>query len=622
MKNRLSTEVLKSFVGDVLPVRLISDSDISGASIRWSVDGDAVKLRKFSADKYSGDGFEDIGNDRYRDTKLDDCVLVTFISEGSATLCAEVEGEKYTCEITSVPHKQRIGERPEFYIGDLHVHTTMEHSHDRFCARTAEFPKDTVKYMKDENKIDFSVVSDHGCCLDEHCFFDAFEVSRDDGIAPIIFAGSESEVSDWQIDRYGKRHKNSGEMVIINADAYANTQKWSVFYSELAHSPFAVVTLAHPQIIGSPAGGGGGVWNFSLDKNNTPEFKSVLRLIESGNGTDRSSNLINEYMYSVALDQGFKVSLTCSSDNHVAPWGYESCPGKTVIMAYGNTREEFLYAMRENRVYATESGNVKLYYTVNGKMAPVTIEGCTSYDFHVELDYFKNDMTTVPVKCEVISDYGKCVKAVELSSDKELDFSVESSTARYFYLRFIDCMGRKTWSCPVWTGRNFDKTASSLVCQYTVGEQENLKPIPKKGFTAYDELSGKSADEVISDNVDSEWKSGLTSASIVLDMQKEYEVRGVGHYPVSLAETNRLEVKEKMSGFAAEYEISVSCDGKNYKKCADGVIRIYGGEVIAAFEKCRARYVKFAVKSTVGILSGNPQNFDFPLVMNELTVFE
>lgn len=622
MKYRLSAQSLNSFVGDVLPLRLIANEDITDADINWSVSGDAVQLRRFSHKFNTGVEFDDKENHRFRHVKLNDRVLVTLVGEGSAVICAEVEGEKYTCTVTSEAHRAQPGNRPEYYIGDLHVHTTMEHDHDIFCSRTQETPRDTIKYIKDENKIDFSVISDHSCCLDERCFFDTFEDTLAGEDSPVIFASSESEVSFWQNDRYSKRHKNSGELVIINSDAFPDTDNWGEFYSEVAHSPFGVVTLAHPQIIGSPAGGGGGVWNFSLDKNNTPEFKSVLRLVESGNGTDRVSNFINEYMYSVALDQGFKVSITCSSDNHFAPWGYEACPGKTVIMAYAKTREEFLYALRENRVYATESGNVKLYYTVNGVMAPCTADNCTKYDFHAEIDYFHEDKTTVPVKCEVISDYGKCVKTIEGSFEGNLDFSVESGTARYFYLRFTDCMGRKTWSCPVWTGREYDKTAKCLPCQYTVGVQENLKPIPKNEFTAYDELSGTNADEIVNDTVETQWKSGLTKASFVVDMKKEYNVRGVGHYPVFLPMASAPDAKEKMGGFAAECEISVSCDGKNYEKCTDGPVRIYGAEVIFSFESRRARYVKFEVKSTIGKRSGIPQHRDCQLLMNEITIFE
>lgn len=621
MKYRLTSETITSFVGDVLPLRLVSDTDITNAPIKWSVSGECVMLRKFSGECLARQKFIDENNDRYRDRRLCDRVLITLVSDGKAEICAEYDGEKHICTVTATKRKPLPDTRPNYYIGDLHVHTTMEHDHDRFCVREKELAYDTAKSMYDKNDIDFSVISDHGCCLDERHFFDGFEVTRNGAPdSPIIFAGSESEVSHRQDDRYGNRHKNSGEMVVINSDAFSDSDNWEAFYSELSHSPFAVVTLAHPQIIGSPAGGGGGIWHFSLDKNNTPELKSVLRLIESGNGTDRSSNAINEYMYSVALDKGFKVCLTCSSDIHNEPWGYDAQPGKTVIMAHEKSREAFLYAMRENRVYATESGNVKLYWSVNGITAPCTLEECTDYKIHAELDYFKPDPAIAPIKCEVISDYGKCVKAIE-GSFSAIDFTVESTTARYFYLRFTDCEGRKTWSCPVWTGREFDRNTESLPCQYAMGNEENLIPISKEAFTVCEKTSGKDCDEIISDDITREWSGDNTYASFVIDMKKEYTIRGVGHYPVQILVAGAPDTKARMMGSAAEYEISVSLDGESYEKCADGLVRVYGGEVIATFDAINARYVKFDVISTVGKLSGIPKYMDMPVMMNELTVY-
>ncbi len=623
MKCKLTAESITSFVGDVVPLRLVADGDITQADIKWSVDSDNVQLRKFSAASYHGTIYNDVDNDRYLDSKYFDRVLLTLLDAGETTVTAELDGEKYACKIVATARKPLPEGKLNYYIGDVHVHTTMEHVHEPFCVRENEHPQDTVDYMNGDGKgLDFSVISDHGCCLDDACFFDGFEVARKNTPEQvIIFAGSESEVTDVVNDRYELRHKNSGEMVVLNSDAYASTNSWGEFYSELAHSPFGVVTLAHPQIIGSPFSGKPGIWHFALDKNNTPEFKNVLRLIETGNGGDRGTNIINEFMYSVALDQGFKVSVTCSSDAHNIPWGIDSMPGKTIIMAPERTREAFLYAMRENRIYASSSGNVKVYYTVNGKTAPCVLDEANKYDFHLELDYFRADETTVPVRLEVISDYGRRVKVIEGEKISTLDFTVESDTARYFYLRLTDIEGRKTWSCPVYTGRATDEPAKSLPCQYVVGKEENLKPIDKKCFTAKDLVTNTDASELISDDNQKEWLSTKTNAEIVIDMLEEKTIRAVGHYPMLMLQSTPENVI-KMGGFPAEYEIAVSCDGENYEKCFDGMIRIYGGEVISSFDARKARFVKFTVKNTVGVLSGMKKYEEVPVGINELTVFE
>ena len=155
--------------------------------------------------------------------------------------------------------------------------------------------------------------------------------------------------------------------------------------------------------------------SFCFYKNNTPEMLRLMRGVEMGDGSERQQNLIHEYAYSAALDYGFRVSTTCSSDSHGAKsadptgpkWGYKRFPGKTIIMAKEKSREAFIDALRHNRFYGCESGNIKLRYTVNGKTAPCDLDMTDSYSFHVELSYFKDDETTKPTNCRVISDGGE-----------------------------------------------------------------------------------------------------------------------------------------------------------------------------------------------------------------------
>ena len=85
----------------------------------------------------------------------------------------------------------------------------------------------------------------------------------------------------------------------------------SSFHGDVVVSePFVVCTLAHPQIVGFSVPC---VWDFSLGKNNSETMKRAVKLIETGDGSNRQLNLINEFAYSVALDNGFKVSTTCST---------------------------------------------------------------------------------------------------------------------------------------------------------------------------------------------------------------------------------------------------------------------------------------------------------------------
>jgi hypothetical protein len=326
-----------------------------------------------------------------------------------------------------------------------------------------------------------------------------------------------------------------------------------------------------------------------------------------GNGIDRQSNQINEYMYSIALDNGFKVSVTCASDSHGPDWGYDRFPGKTVILAPERSKEAFLTALRENRFYATESGNLKLRYSINGVNEAGTVPLCDTYRFHINLSYFKEDPSTRPVCCRVISDYGKTVAELKGVDFSDLTFDVHSTTARYFYLRFTDEQGRRTWSAPIWTSREFDAPATPLT------------PIPKNGFTVTELESGRDASVLVSDDPNVTFESELGAATYLIDMQKEYEVAGLGHYTpftthkvlidkglVSkriLAALGREKIPElptALARFASAYEIWTSVDGASYEKCAEGRVRCFSGEDVLRFPKRKARYIKFKVLSTTG----------------------
>ncbi len=599
MPVRLSQTEITSFCGHVLPLRLLSDTDISQADIRWSSDSDAVSIRSF-----------DVG----RPCSVRDGVLLVLQKIGTATVRAELDGNTYSCGVT-VRERRRasVDEEMQYYIGDLHDHTSTIHKRELFAERTSGFIADYLQYVKDEALIDFCVISDHGDVTTERDFLRGFTDTEEmQPMHSVVFPGSESEATVIEEDRFGLTHKNSGEIVMINAANYAGTHTWQEFYDAFADSPLPAATLAHPQVLGFD---GRGLWNFCLHKNNTPELKRMIRLVEMGNGTDRSEQMLYEYVYSVALDNGFSVSTSCSSDAHSAPWGFCACPGKTVIMAPEKSQEMFLDALLENRAYACESGNVKLHFTVNGKPAPAHLDVAERYSFHVECDFFREDPTTVPVQCQVISDYGLPLKTITGEALTKLDFVIESDSARYFYLRLVDSEGRKTWSPPVWTGRALDS-----------GAAPKISPIEKSTFLAYDEISGKSAEPLLNENPLDPWGNGCMTASIVIDMQKEYEINAIGHYPAPIptAEVRARKIKSAdiLAGFVSRCAVSVSTDGKNFRQCYSGIIRTFGGEEIITFAPVNARYVKFDALSTVGRESGWKAHADATVRIGELTVFE
>ena len=345
----------------------------------------------------------------------------------------------------------------------------------------------------------------------------------------------------------------------------------------------------------------------------TMAILNLIKLIETGDGSNRQSNLINEFIYSVALDNGFKVSTTCSSDSHGPVWGYHRFPGKTVIMAKERSKEAFLDAICNNRIYGCESGNLKVRYSVNGRTAPVTLTPSDKSSFKVEISYFSEDESTVPVKCQLISDYGKIVKVIEGVDFTSFSFDVEAPDAGYFFLRFVDSKFRRTWSVPVWTGAPLKGTKPS-----------SLTALGKAGFTVTEVKSGERADVIVNDLPTEPYVAGSSSPEFIIDMNRSEKISALGHYPRVI---RRSLIKDWYGGtppiiaeFPAEFEIFASKDGEHYEKCAEGIFRTFGSEEIIEFPERDARFVKLKILSNVGAFKGGEfENAD--TAIGELTLF-
>ncbi len=601
MNCRISSDNIYSFVGNVLPIWLISDEDISKTPIVWRTDTpDVVGIHTFE-----GDDPQSITHG----------ALLTLKKRGSATVSAEFDGEVYSCFIEAREIKRpSANERLNYYIGDFHDHTATTHNHEKFAARETDFPIDYINQIKNEGLIDFSVISDHASVTNARDFFRGFtDTELAQPMDAVILPGSESEITVIETDRFGVSYKNSGEIVSVNASGFRSAHSWQEFYDAMADSPFAICVFAHPFVLGISTPG---CWNFNFRKNNTPEMKALMKGVEMGNGTVGQSVLLYERAYSLALDSGFRISPTCASDSHGPLWGFNACPGKTVIMAEERSKEAFISALLDRRFYATESGNVKLYYTANSLPAASDLPLSDSYRFHVELSSFRDEPDTAPVECRVISDGGRTVKKIDCTDLSTFDFELTSNTASYFYLRFMDAQGRKTWSAPVWTGREPLPTPDT----------DNVIPLDKTDFAVTELESGLDASVLINGDVKDEWCSELKSASYVIDMKEAKNIRAFGYYTPYLEykpyKRAGISVAHIVGGFTSEYRISTSLDGLDYRVCSEGNIRQYSSEEIIPFDRHEARYVKFEVLSTVGGSSGRPERLADRIVLSELSLFE
>ncbi len=589
---KLSKSVIESYVGNTMPLRLLSEGNIELADIKWTVLGDAVTIRSFENDE---------------EHPFRNGVILRFVKAGAAEVTATLNGENYTAKITvkEMRHADSDSEL-NYYRGDLHTHTTGIHNHAIFVNRTEGFQSDMINFIKEEDKLDFGVLTDHADVSSMYEYFRCHTLVEDaEPMRTVLFPGCESDNIIPETDRLGKKLRMAGEVVVINGDTNKTAHGWEDLLDAFKECPRPIGIFAHPNM---------DAWYFDFRNIiKIPGVRDFMRGIEIGQGTDSNNCLNHEYAFSDALDAGFRVSTVCSSDGH-SKWGFDAYPGKTVIMATENSKEALTDAIISNRTYGSESGNVKLRLSVNGKCAPCDLEPCDTYRFKLSLSYFDADENSRIVRCRVISDGGMELLDIRDIEGDTLEFEVKSSTARYFYLRLSDKLSRHTFSPPVWCSRPFDEYAEK---KYEIVDAEN--------FSAYDEVSGKSADAVIRFDPDAPWSADEKHASIVIDMKSEKEISALGFYPPTAPKKNKEDptVKARFhSKNPSKYRISTSLDGKEYKVCTEGRLRRFAIEDIIPLGDLTARYVKFEALTTVGYEYGRADYVNASLHIGGLTVYK
>ena len=599
----LSQTSISTFRGNVLPLQLLGGEEYGKEKISWSTDNKkVVQITEFRKNYPTGGVFTD-------------GVLLTFLEPGVATVTAKYGEKSYSCgvRVREMRHADPEAEK-QYFIGDMHDHTWNNHKLEEFSSRPPEFYpiNHYIPKICADGKMDFAVVSDHADIMDAKEYFRGYaDVEQTDG-AVIFFPGAESQVTQREEDRYGTVHMHGGEILIFNADHVCESQSWDGFFRKLKNSPFAFCGYPHPQIVGSSVPG---IWDFRFGENHDERFQKLFRFVEMGDGSSRCSNILNECTYSAALDCGLRVSPTCSSDGHgPGKWGYDGFAGKTVIMAAEKSKEAFMDAILNNRMYATSTGNVKVHYTVNGKTAPTTLSDDAVYRFEVALDYFRaGEPDTHIQKCRVITDKGVTLLELENMGDR-FHFTLTAPDSHYFYLCLLDSENRKTWSCPVWTGKHFRKN-----------KQPPITPIEKTGITVFDRTSGQNAAAVINDDPGRVWSSGNTTADLVFDLGQKQAVAALSHYPFWV---DKYVVAQKgasgfvLGEFPSEYRISVSDDGEHFRRVATGIFRIFGSEETIRFKKTKARFLRLELLSTVGKAWDRDGLTDVPLTVGEITLWK
>ncbi len=598
----LSKTNITTFCGNIVTLRLLSEKNISKENIIWSSSNENVVLIR---------DFKTTGTPNFSDG-----VLLVMIGVGKAQIKAELNGKSFICDVESTEmEKASADEKMNFYFGDFHTHTSQNHNREEFPKRTDSTPLSVLREVKDEAFFDCVTISDHACLVNNREFFRVYlsaeETQSEDFI---VFPGTECEVAELEYDRHGIPHKNAGEIVTFNTHGYASVENWDKYYHQTYKNPCAIASFAHPQILGWSVKG---IWNFSFDRKLRQEMLEMFRLIEVGNGGDRGQNLIHERSYSLGLDSGLRLSPVSTSDWHGPDWGAKSLRGKTILLATGKSKELFIDAIRNNRVYACENGNVKLRCFVNGAIEGSTLPDTENYKFSVQISHFNKPADDEKIfLLELVSDYGKTVKTINVNPNEstDIEFEYSSASARYFYIKLTAKNGDRTWSSPVWTGRDFDKVLHKVF----EGEE-----IDKSSWSVVSVSGGNAPEKLYSRSYEDPWISDSPSAEIIIDLGKTQDISAVGIYPHTIIRNNEaFSDTEAAARFVSDYEIYIADENFDFKMVSKDTIRCYGEEKIDEFEKAQARYIKIKVLSTAGSSQHKPQYKNSPAMIGEIYVYK
>lgn len=332
------------------------------------------------------------------------------------------------------------------YFGDLHSHTSYS---------DGEGTPDEAYDMAQASGADFLALTDHGYLLLDSEWVDTL-ASADEHTSPdfVAMAGYEYFIPGInEINIYGTANMPPGadgrstEFCEGGRMTDGSIVQW--VYDWISSEPGAIGQWNHPLAYGCP---------YCFDWYNysylTEERDAGMGLVEAYNSYDRSAS------YVLAVDHGWHVMPTATTDTHVADWivGSEI---RTVLLAPSLTREDLYDAMKCGRGYGTLDSDLRISFTVNGAvMGSVLPSGGSTFEVSVSIKDPSGLATDAITLVEVISDGGEVVASMDGDGDTTFDWEVTLGAvdSSYYFLRVYTesgdggLPGITAWTAPVWTG--------------------------------------------------------------------------------------------------------------------------------------------------------------------------
>ncbi|MEW5762133.1 MAG: CehA/McbA family metallohydrolase [Bacillota bacterium] len=335
-----------------------------------------------------------------------------------------------------------LSANPSFYFGVPHSHTSFSDGQGT--------PADAYQHAF-EKGLDFVAVTDHSNWLDGDQYLESTkeflpqpgsEWTRTKEMAEafngqhagefLALRGFEMTSSDW------------GHSNVYNTDKYVEAKNTmtslSEFYQWLEKQPGAVACFNHP--------------NWPSDSFNNlayvPEVDRIVNLIEVGNGSPPYSYTRAEEWYYRALDNGWHVGAVNAQDNHAWNWGDPD--NLTVVVADQLNKDEFYEALRERRVYATETRTLELTVKANGYWMGSVLDPQDLQDGKLNFEITASDSEQPIDRLELVTNGGKVIASQPGNGQASVTWnpSVEVGTGSHWYVvKVYHKTGKLSFSSPI-----------------------------------------------------------------------------------------------------------------------------------------------------------------------------
>lgn len=328
----------------------------------------------------------------------------------------------------------------ELYFGLLHAHTNISDGLGSV--------EEAFSYAAKVEGLDFFAVTDHSNSFDNAASgsigVDGTALSEEwaAGKAAAASVTNEGFVGIFGYEMTWQEGKGLGHLCTFgtpgwesrNQEAYQNQPTaLQSYYEALTTVPGSISQFCHP---------GDFYGNFENFGHYSREYDNVIHLLEVGG--EGSFTAFDQY--AKALDVGWHLAPSISQNNHNGRWG-DANSARTVVLAKELTEKSLFDAIRNHRVYASQDGDLHIWFELNGHNMGSVLSNADSPEITVSL-YDPTDTSAGTVT--VVTEGGTILASRDINTACETLTIPVSGGYRYYYLKVTQPDGDIAVTTPVW----------------------------------------------------------------------------------------------------------------------------------------------------------------------------